>query len=144
VPLQRCVFHKLRNIAQALRIPSELDRQAAHAYRTDFIRSAARIWQAEDEAEARLLYTAFCETWHFQQAKAIRTLARDFEDTLTFYAVQEQAALRGEDWPARVLRTTSPLERMFREFRRRYRSAILFYSATGLQAVTAHLADRFS
>ena len=144
VPLQRCVFHKLRNIAQALRIPAELDRQAAHAYRTDFIRSAARIWQAEDEAEARLLYTAFCETWHVKQAKAIRTLARDFEETLTFYAVQEQAALRGEHWPARWLRTTSPLERTFREFRRRFRNAILFHSATGLQAATAYLANRFS
>jgi len=42
IPLQRCVFHKLRNIAQALRIPAELDRQAAHTYRTDFVRSAAR------------------------------------------------------------------------------------------------------
>lgn len=144
VPLQRCVFHKLRNIAQALRIPAELDRQAAHSYRTDFLRSAARIWQAPDEAEARLLYAAFCETWHTRQTKAIRTLARDFEDTLTFYAVQEQAALRGEHWPARLLRTTSPVERMFREFRQRYRKAVLFHSAAGLQAVTAHLADRFS
>lgn len=144
VPLQRCVFHKLRNIAQAIRIPAELDRQAVHSYRTDFLRSAARIWQAPDEAEARLLYAAFCQTWHIQQAKAIQTLARDFEDTLTFYAVQEQAALCGEYWPAHLLRTTSPLERMFREFRQRFRKAILFHSATGLQAVTAHLADRFS
>jgi len=63
---------------------------------------------------------------------------------LTFYTVQEQAAQRGEDWPAQVLRTTSPLERMFREFRQRYRKAILFHSATGLQAVTAQLANRFS
>jgi transposase-like protein len=144
VPLQRCVFHKLRNIAQALRIPAELDHQAAHSYRTDFLRSAARIWQAPDEAEACLLYAAFCETWHIQQAKAIRTLARDFEDTLTFYAVQEQAALCGEYWPAHVLRTTSPLERMFREFRQRFRKAVLFYSASGLHAVTALLAARFS
>lgn len=144
VPLQRCVFHKLRNIAQALRIPAELDRQATHTYRTDFIHSAARIWQAADEAEARLLYAAFCETWRLRQPKAIRTLARDFDDTLTFYAVQEQAALRGENWPARLLRTTSPLERMFREFRQRYRQAVLFYSATGLHAVTAQLAARFS
>jgi len=144
VPLQRCVFHKLRNIAQALRIPAELDRQAAHAYRTDFIQSTARIWQAADETEARRLYSAFCETWHVCQAKAIRTLARDFEDTLTFYTVQEQAALQGEIWPAHLLRTTSPLERTFREFRRRFRNAVLFHSATGLQAVAAHLADRFS
>jgi transposase-like protein len=144
VPLQRCVFHKLRNLAQALHVPAEMDRQAGHEFRGEFLRAAARIWQAPDEAEARHLYTAFCQTWQSQQAKAIRTLARDFEDTLTFYAVQEQAALRGEQWPAHSLRTTSPLERMFREFRQRYRKAVLFHSVIGLQAVTAQIADRFS
>ena len=121
-----------------------MDRQAGHEFRGEFLRAAARIWQAPDEAEARHLYTAFCQTWQSQQAKAIRTLARDFEDTLSFYAVQEQAALRGEQWPAHSLRTTSPLERMFREFRQRYRKAVLFHSVIGLQAVTAQIADRFS
>jgi transposase-like protein len=144
VPLQRCVFHKLRNIAQSVHVPAELDRQAAHEFRTEFLRSAAHIWQASDEREARLIYSAFCETWQSQQAKAIRTLTRDFEDTLTFFAIQELATLRGEQWPAHLLRTTSPLERMFREFRQRYRKAILFHSTTGLQAVTAQLSHRFS
>jgi putative transposase len=144
VPLQRCVFHKLRNVAQAIHVPAGLERQIAHEYRTHLLRSAARIWQAQDETEARQRYRAFCETWQNKQAKAVQTLARDFDDTLTFYAIQEQAALRNEQWPAHLLRTTSPLERMFREFRQRYRKAILFHSVTGLQAVTAQLADRFS
>jgi putative transposase len=144
VPLQRCVFHKLRNLAQALQVPAGLDRPAAQRYRSQFLRSAVRIWQATDEDEARQLYRAFRETWQTQQAKAVQTLARDFDDTLTFYAIQEQAARRGEQWPAYMLRTTSPLERMFREFRQRYRKAVLFHSITGLQAVTAQLADRFS
>jgi transposase-like protein len=144
VPLQRCVFHKLHNLAQALQVPVGLDRQAAQQYRTRFLRSAARIWQAPDEEQARQTYGAFRENWQTQQAKAIQTLERHFDDTLAFYAVQEQAARRGEHWPARLLRTTSPLERMFREFRQRYRKAILFHSTTGLQAVTAQLADRFS
>jgi transposase-like protein len=144
VPLQRCVFHKLRNLAKAIQVPAEWDRQAGQAFRTEFLREAARIWQAADEVEARQLYQAFGRTWQSQQAKAIRTLARDFDDTLSFYAVQEQAAQRGEHWPAHLLRTTSPLERMFREFRQRYRKAIVFHSPTGLQAVTAQLAHRFS
>jgi transposase-like protein len=144
VPLQRCVFHKLHNIAQAIRVPAGLERQAGHELRTEFLRSAARIWQAPDETEARQRYRVFCETWQTQQAKAVQTLVRDFDDTLAFYAIQDQAARRGEQWPAHRLRTTSPLERMFREFRQRYRKAILFHSVTGLQAVTAQLADRFS
>lgn len=143
-PLQRCVFHKLRNIAPTIRPPAEFDRQAAQEYRTDFLRSAARIWQASDEIEARQLYTDFCQVWNASQPKAIRTLARYFDATLTFYGVQQQAAFRGENWPARLLRTTSPLERSFREFRQRYRKAVVFHSPAGLQAVTAQLAARFS
>jgi hypothetical protein len=143
-PLQRCVFHKLRNIAPNIRPPAGLDRQAAHQYRTDFLRSVARIWQAPEEIEARQLYTDFCRTWSASQPKAIQTLARDFDTTLTFYGIQEQAASCGEHWPAHLLRTTSPLERSFREFRQRYRKAVVFHSPAGLQAVTAQLAARFS
>jgi putative transposase len=144
VPLQRCVFHKLKNIAQAFHPPAGLDRQTAQEQRLQFLRSAARIWQAEDESEARHRYTRFCQQWRTLQPKAIETLSRDFEETLTFYALRQQAAERGEDWPAHLLRTTSQLERSFREFRRRYRSAVLFHSDQGAQAVTASLAERFS
>lgn len=143
-PVQRCVFHKLRNLAQALTLPSSLDRQARQHYRSQFLRQAARIWQAATETEARKRYAAFCQQWQSQQPKAIRTLQNDFEATLSFYAVQEQAAERNEFWSAHLLRTTSPLERTFREFRRRYRLAVLFHSDAGARATTAQLASRFS
>lgn len=144
VPLQRCVFHKLRNISDALRIPADLNRKEARQFRTQFLRQAACIWQAPDVREARLLYHDFCKQWLPTQPKAIATLSRNFDDTLTFFAVQEQAAERGQIWPAHLLRTTSHLERKFREFRRRYRNAVLFHSETGAQVVTHHLVNRFS
>ena len=144
VPMQRCVFHKLLNIAQAFHPPAGLDRQTAKEQRLHFLRNAARIWQAEDESEARYRYDRFCQQWNISQPKAVETLARDFAETLTFYSVQQQAAERGEHWPAHLLRTTSQLERWFREFRGRYRRAVLFHSVTGAQAVTALVADRFS
>jgi transposase-like protein len=144
VPMQRCVFHKLQNIAQAFHSPAGLDRQTAKEQRRHFLRSAARIWQAEDEEEARYRYDRFRQQWTVSQPKAVETLGRDFEETLTFYTVQQQAAERGERWPAHLLRTTSQLERSFREFRGRYRRAVLFHSEAGAQAVTALVADRFS
>jgi putative transposase len=144
IPLQRCVFHKLRNLAQAIKPPAELNRQAANEYRTTLLRSAAQIWQAADEFEARERYTDFCQAWQTKQPKAVQTLSQDFELTLTFFIVQEQAAALGECWPAHHLRTTSPLERLFREFRQRYRRAVLFHSPAGLLAVTQLLAARFS
>ena len=144
VPFQRCVFHKLRNIIQAIHTPAGLNRQAAKEYRSPIIHQAAQIWQAEDEKSARLRYQAFCNQWQSLQSKAVDTLKRDFDQTLAFYAVQEQAAALGQFWPAYTLRTTSPLERMFREFRRRYRNALLFHSPAGAIAATAQLAQRFS
>ncbi len=144
VPFQRCVFHKLRNIARTIRVPAELDQQAARQFRTDFIRSLASIWQADNLADARLLQASFSELWRAKQPKAIQTLERDFEDTLAFFDVQDAAASRGEFWPARFLRTTSPLERMFREFRRRFRNALVFHSQSGLASTTALIASRFS
>ena len=108
-----------------------MDQQAARQFRTDFIRSAAHIWQADHLADARLLQSSFSDLRRAKQPKAIQTLERDFDDTLAFFDVQEAAAARGEVWPARFLRTTSPLERMFREFRRRFRNALAFHSQNG-------------
>lgn len=141
---QRCIFHKLKNLARALKLAHDLDQEAKKKFSTDFLRSAARIWQAETKTQALHLYQAFCETWQKTQPKAIQTLQRDFEATLAFYDAQEYAETIGDQWPARFLRTTSPLERMFREFRRRFRQAVLFHSNAGLLAATAQIAARFS
>jgi transposase-like protein len=144
VPFQRCVFHKLHNLAHKLNVPDELERQAARDFRSQFLRSASEIWQAPDEEQARERFEQFCHTWEKLQTRAIDTLKRDFEATLSFYAVQQCAVQRGEHWPSDQLRTTSALERMFREFRRRYRSASLFHSEAGAVAATAQVAKRFS
>ena len=84
----------------------------------------------------------FCHKWEERQPVAVATLRRDFEDTLAFYQVQAAAALRGEVWPARRLRTTSPLEREFRASRRRLAGAVIFHSPSGLAAVFHQLLTR--
>jgi transposase-like protein len=142
VPFQRCVFHKLRNIWRAIVLPEGLEGKAAKAYKRRFIRSAARIWQAATEKEARRLQRKFCKKWEQKQPKAIATLQRDFDDTLTFYRVQQAAAECGERWPAHCLRTTSHLEREFRAWRRRLRGAVLFHSSRGLTAVVHQILVR--
>lgn len=141
---QRCVFHKLKNLAHALKLAQNLDPQAKKNFSTEFLRSASRIWQADNKTQAIHLYQAFCEQWQKTHPKAIQSLQRDFEATLAFYDAQEYAETIGEQWPAHFLRTTSPLERMFREFRRRFRQAVLFHSNAGLFAATTQIAARFS
>lgn len=135
VPFQRCVFHKLRNIWRDILLPEGLEGRTARAYKRRFIRGAARIWQAADEKQARRLQRQFCQKWEAEQPLAVATLQRDFDTTLTFYQIQDAAAQRGQWWPARRLRTNSPLEREFRACRRRLAAAVLFHSPSGLAAV---------
>jgi putative transposase len=134
VPFQRCIFHKMRNVLQALVSPEVMDRPALRAYQQPLVESLSAIWQAKTEGEARQRQQAFCQQWGQEQPKAVATLQRDFDLTLTFYQVRRQAAQRGEVYPAEALRTTSQLERENRGFRKRIRAAVLFHSSAGLTA----------
>jgi transposase-like protein len=142
VPFQRCVFHKLRNVRRAIVVPEGVEGKAARAYKRRLIRSAARVWQAADVQEARRRQYVFCRRWGEEQPAVAATMRRDFEATLTFYDVQAAAVARGEAWPAHCLRTTSPLERLFRTFRKRFSQAVLFHSRSALAAVVHQLLAR--
>ncbi|RPI25326.1 MAG: hypothetical protein EHM70_20210, partial [Chloroflexota bacterium] len=111
VPFQRCIFHKMRNVLQALVCPDGMKRDAFRAYKQPILESLSAIWQAETQGEARQRQQAFCQKWGLEQPRAVAALQRDFDLTLTFYAVIQKAAERGETWPAQALRTTSQLER---------------------------------
>jgi len=121
VPLQRCIFHKLRNLIRDLVTPADLYSLSARAYRHSIVDEAPLIWQTTEEPEAWQRYHAFCTKWNESQPKAVRTLQRDFELTLSFFQVRAQAVEHGEDWPLTFLRTTSHLERENRNFHRRFR-----------------------
>ena len=77
----------------------------------------------------------------------MQTLERDFERTLVYLKVREAARRRGQEWRAEWLRTTSPLERVQRHFRRKARQATIFHSHNGVDAAVQlviahhHLAD---
>lgn len=73
-------------------------------------------------------------SWEEAQPQALATLERDFEHAITFYPVQAQARSQGLDWPAKALRTTSPLGYEFRPDRRRLRPSVLFHSRSGFLA----------
>jgi len=96
VPFQRCVFHKLRNLWRDIVLPEGLEGKRARLYKRRFIRSAARIWYAPDEREARRRQRLFCQKWAQAQPLAVATLRRDFDATLTFYQTQARAALQGK------------------------------------------------
>ncbi len=137
VPEQRCLFHKLKNIAKAIELPDDLPADERWRQRKKILRDFRAIWQAQtcQTVLRRYLqvYHQYCDT----QPKAVATLRRDFRATLTYYQVQQAHP----HWHRRFLRTTSRLERFNRSLRRRFRSAGAYHSDDGLLAAIAQTAD---
>ena len=120
---QRCLFHKLRNVADKCR--EDLKGEAKKEQRKQLLEQATEIYQAESAFQAYLRVIVWATTWREQAPKAVATLERDFEQTLAFYTL--------EGIPREWIRTTSLLERTNRELRRKFRQAVRYSSQTGAQ-----------
>lgn len=108
VPRQTCWVHVLRNVAQRLRVR---DRDAC-------LRLARRIYHARSRPAAERALQQWVQAWRRTAPSAVATLLRDWEALLAVYAVT------AADW--RRVRTTNPIERAFREIRRRTRPMTCF------------------
>jgi len=102
---QRCLFHKLRNVADKAR--SELKGEEKREERKQLLKQASMIYQAESAAQARERLARWAENWRDQAPKAVATMERDFEQTLVYYSLESVA----REW----IRTTSLLERTNRQ-----------------------------
>jgi putative transposase len=120
---QRCIFHKLRNVADKCR--EELKGDAKKETRKLLMEQASAIYQAESAEEARQRLTAFADAWRARTPKTVATLERDFEQTIAYYALEGVAR--------ELIRTTSLLERTNRELRRKFRQVCGFGSPTGAE-----------
>jgi putative transposase len=133
---QRCIFHVLQNVRDAVR-GSGLTRPAKRERRRAVLQAAAPIWQATERSTVRQRWQAFREQWEAEEPEAVAVIARVWEGTLAYLAVLEHARERGEAWPPQYLRTTSALERVNRALRQKTRQVGTFQSATGLTAALA-------
>jgi transposase-like protein len=120
---QRCIFHKLRNVADKCR--EDLKGKANKETRKLLLEQANAIYQANSAAEARARLVAFAASWHVRAPKAVATLERDFEQTIAYYALEGVAC--------ELIRTTSLLERTNRELRRKFRQVCCFGSLKGAE-----------
>lgn len=118
---QRCIFHKLKNLADNLTYKNlvlnpdlpyrEARKQAKETRTRAILQDAANIYTASDIVviEQRLL--DFQQKWVSLEPKAVRCFVKDFDLTLNYLRVP---------FPhKRMIRTTNLLERFFREFRSR-------------------------
>jgi len=120
---QRCVFHKLRNVADKAR--EDLSGEVHRELREQLLDQASEIYQAETAVQARERLRNFVTTWQERAPKAVATLLRNFEQTIAFYALG--------DIPRQLVRTTSLLERTNRELRHTFRQACCFSSRCGAE-----------
>jgi len=120
---QRCIFHKLRNVADKCR--EELKGEEKKETRKLLMEQASAIYQAESAQEARQRLATFATTWRARTPKTVATLERDFEQTIAYYALDGVAR--------ELIRTTSLLERTNRELRRKFRQVCCFGSPTGAE-----------
>lgn len=138
---QRCLFHKLRNLYNAIRVADDsLSHKEQHRARKAIFRDFHHIWQAKRLATVLQRYRLVVQRYRFTQPEAVRCLRTDFRATVAYFTVHE----RHPDWDITHLRTTSRLERFNRCLRRRTRAASAYHSDAGLQAMLAHEVAAFS
>ncbi|MFQ5814547.1 MAG: transposase [Anaerolineae bacterium] len=118
---QRCIFHKLKNLADNLTYKNltlnpdlpqrEARKQAKETRARAILRDAAHIYAGSDMVAIEQRRVDFQRQWASLEPKAVRCFMNDFDLTLNYLRVP---------FPhQRLIRTTNLLERFFREFRSR-------------------------
>jgi transposase-like protein len=128
---QRCLFHKLRNIAKTIHLPEGLSRKERSRRRKAILKPICAIWEAKCYETLLRRYLNVVRSLRDAQPKAVAALRRDFRQTVAYYALLE----RFPNWHVRHLPTTSRLERFNPNLRRRLRSAAAFHSDHRIIAV---------
>ena len=135
---QRCLFHKLRNIWQAIHVAEDLPAPERKRQRRAIFRDFVAIFQAKQRSTVLRRALKVVQKYRDTQPDAVATLRRDFRATLAYFTIQECHPT----WHREYLRTTSRLERFNRPLRRRIRSANAYHSDAGVLAMIAQEADR--
>lgn len=131
---QRCVFHKLRNVAKAVRGEEGMSRKEKQEHRKEVIKAAAEVYTGTDRPDVEARLEAFAQKWQEREPEAVLTLRRGFEATIVYLDVLNEVRKAGEEWQVRYMRTTSVLERVNRALRQKFRQVVIFHSDKGLQA----------
>lgn len=120
VPKQRCIFHKVQDIADHLR---------EHANRGAILASAAAIYDGlRTPYQALHRLKRWVDHWRERAPEAVKNFAYEFEDTLTYLNAPCE-------WQRRV-KTTNPLERLIRELNKKTRKAGIWPSAKSWERAT--------
>ena len=117
VPRQRCWAHKMRNVG------AKLPRKHQEAC----LAEAKTIYQAHTRREAILRFRQWAGRWRTIAPKAVRCIEDDLDELLPFLNCPKH------HW--KKVRTTNPIERAFREVRRRTRPMSCFQNPASVDRI---------
>ncbi len=106
--VQRCIVHKLRNVAIKLK----------RVHLRPCMAEAKGIFNAPSRREAIKRFKVWRDKWQVEAERAVRCMEKDLHHCLYYYAFPKEL------W--KKIRTTNMLERDFREVRRRTRPMGVF------------------
>jgi transposase-like protein len=101
--VQRCIVHKLRNVAIKLK----------RVHLRPCMAEAKDVFNAPSRREAVKRFKTWKDKWQVEEERAVRCMEKDLYHCLHYYSFPEEL------W--KKIRTTNLLERDFREVRRRTR-----------------------
>lgn len=120
---QRCIFHKLKNVRDKCR--TELKGDEHREQRRQLLQEASAVYQAECAEQAKEQLAVWSTKWGEVAHESVVTFERDFDATIAFYQL--------EGLPLHWVRSTSLLERVNRQLRRKFRQALSFGSTVGAE-----------
>jgi transposase-like protein len=115
--VQRCIVHKLRNVAIKLR----------RVHLKPCMAEAKGIFNAPSRREAIKRFKVWKGKWQVEEERAVRCLEKDLHHCLHYYSFPKEL------W--KKIRTTNLLERDFREVRRRTRPMGFFPNEESSQRI---------
>src|SRR4029077_6015094 len=146
VPHQRCIFHKIKNIADhllygALAVDGEAGddqakRQEKTARQKAILADASAIYDQKTEEDMRRQAEAFRETWQEREPKSVANVFTEFDKTFVSLRVDVPETL------GVLIRTTHRRERFQKEMRRKQRDIGMFQSEEGCEAIWYLIATR--
>jgi hypothetical protein len=120
---QRCIFHKLKNVRDKCR--TELKGDDHQEERRQLLQEAKTVYYAESAEQAKERLAVWSMKWGKMAPESVATFERDFDATIAYYQL--------EGLPLQWVRSTSLLERVNRQLRRKFRQALSFGSNVGAE-----------
>ena len=135
---QRCIFHKIKQLADYLvfgalegeeAVEDHPTRKAKRQRKKAILADAGWVYDGESEADIRARAEVFRDEWQGREPRAVANLFLDFDKTLAYLAIDFPLSL------ASLIRTTNLLERFHKEMRRKQRDIGMFQSEQGCETL---------